>query len=301
MIITLMGATASGKTAIAARLAHTLAAEIISADSRQVYRGMNIGTGKDLNEYTIDGQAIPYHLIDIVDPGYRYNLYEYSRDFHIAQQSIAAQGKPTILCGGSGLYIEAIIKGYQLIDVPPDRELRTTLETKTLDQLKDILASLKPLHNTSDVDNRKRAIRAIEIEQHRQHHAPQHHPIPIPHNIIFEIRYDRQTRRQRITTRLHQRLEQGLVDEAKTLIRQGLTIDDMLFYGLEYKYLALHLSGRLAYNHMVEQLNTAIHQYAKRQTTWFRGMERRGVTVHHIDGHLSDQEKIHQIRRIAGI
>ena len=229
-MITIMGATASGKTALAAKLAHRLGAEIISADSRQIYRGMNIGTGKDLSEYSIDGVQIPYHLIDIVDAGYRYNLFEYSRDFINAYETIVAKGKPVILCGGSGLYIEAVINAYNLLAVPPNEQLRTELESKTLDELKSILASLKSLHNTTDVDNCKRAIRAIEIEKYLQDSSVEPLRYPEIDNVYFEVRFDRETRRKRITERLKQRLDEGMVEEVKALMNGGLTLDDMLFY-----------------------------------------------------------------------
>ncbi|MDR2562408.1 MAG: tRNA (adenosine(37)-N6)-dimethylallyltransferase MiaA [Prevotellaceae bacterium] len=294
-MITVMGATASGKTALAVKLAQKLGAEIISADSRQVYRGMNIGTGKDLNEYTIAGVQIPYHLIDIVDAGYRYNVYEYSRDFITAYKSIAVRKKPVILCGGSGLYIEAVSNGYNLLTVPPDEQLRAEMETKSLDELKIILSSMKHLHNSTDTDNRKRAIRAIEIAKYQQNSTVEPLQYPVADNIFFEIRFDREIRRKRITARLKRRLTEGLIEEAKNLMDNGLTLDDMLFYGLEYKYLALYLTGNLAYDEMVEKLNIAIHQFAKRQMTWFRGMERRGANINVIDGELPDDEKLEQI------
>lgn len=293
-MITVMGATASGKTALAAGLACKLGAEIISADSRQVYRGMNIGTGKDLSEYTVNGVSVTYHLIDIVDAGYRYNVYEYSRDFIDAYEAVASKGKPVVLCGGSGLYIEAVVKGYNLLAVPPDEALREELADKTLEELKTILASMKRLHNTTDVDNCKRAIRAIEIERYL-HNSPAGLEYPETNNIYFEVRFDRDARRERITARLKQRLADGMVDEVKGLMETGLTLDDMLFYGLEYKYIALYLTGGLGYDEMVEKLNVAIHQFSKRQMTWFRGMERRGATINVIDGNLPMQENIDRI------
>ena len=294
-MITITGATASGKTSLAAKLAQKLGAEIISADSRQVYRGMDIGTGKDLSEYTVDGVQIPCHLIDIVDAGYRYNVYEYCRDFIAVYESLSARGKQAILCGGSGLYIEAATNGYNLPNVPPDERLRAELETKTLDELKIILSSMKRMHNSTDVDNRKRAIRAIEIAKYLSDSSVERLGYPDMNNIYFEVRFDRETRRERITTRLKHRLENGLIEEAKNLMDNGLTLDDMLFYGLEYKYLALYLTGSLAYDEMVEKLNVAIHQFAKRQMTWFRGMERRGANINVIDGNLPDDEKLARI------
>jgi tRNA dimethylallyltransferase len=222
-------------------------------------------------------------------------VFEYSRDFIKAYESVVAKGKPVILCGGSGLYIEAVINGYNLLAVPPNEQLRTELESKTLDELKSILASMKSLHNTTDVDNCKRAIRAIEIEKYLQDSSVEPLRYPDIDNVYFEVRFDRETRRERITARLKQRLDEGMVEEVKSLMNNGLTLNDMLFYGLEYKYLALYLTGSLSFSEMTEKLNIAIHQFAKRQMTWFRGMERRGATINVIDGNLSLDEKIEQI------
>ncbi|MDR2287126.1 MAG: tRNA (adenosine(37)-N6)-dimethylallyltransferase MiaA [Prevotellaceae bacterium] len=294
-IITVMGATASGKTALAVNLANKIDAEIISADSRQVYRGMDIGTGKDLSEYEINGVTIPYHLIDVVDAGYRYNVFEYQRDFLKAYESIKMRGKNIVLCGGSGMYIEAVINGYDLLPVPPNEELRQELEPKTHDELIKILSSLKRLHNTTDIDTKKRTVRAIEIEYYLKNNNIDRREYPAMNNVCFELRFDRETRRKRITCRLLDRLKNGMIEEVEGLMKQGLTLDDMLFYGLEYKYISLYICNKLTYDDMVEKLNIAIHQFAKRQMTWFRGMERKGTVINVIDGHKSINEKIKEI------
>jgi tRNA dimethylallyltransferase len=291
-----MGATASGKTTLAAHLALEIGAEVVSADSRQVYRGMDIGTGKDLSEYVIDGVAVPYHLIDIVDAGYRYNVFEYQRDFLKVYESLKAKDKPVVLCGGSGMYIEAVINGYDLLPVPPNEALRHELEQKSHAELIEILSSLKRLHNTTDIDTKKRTVRAIEIEYYLKHNAIDRIPYPAINNVYFELRFDRETRRQRISSRLQHRLANGMLDEVERLMKQGLTLDDMLFYGLEYKYIGLYLCNRLSYDEMVEKLNIAIHQFAKRQMTWFRGMERKGAVIHVIDGNKPLHEQIREVK-----
>lgn len=282
-LVTILGPTASGKTNLAVRLALQLDAEIISADSRQVYRGMDIGTGKDLADYVVDGKKVPYHLIDILNAGERYNVYQYQRDFLRVYQDIKERGKKRVLCGGSGMYIEAVTKGYALPEVPADYDLRASLEGKNKEELAAYLQSLKKLHNTTDIDTKKRVIRAIEIELYFQQHPREAFEYPDIKNIYIGLDLPRHVRRERITARLHQRLKDGLVEEAERLLRQGVSVDDMLFYGLEYKFLALYLTGKLSYDEMLMQLNTAIHQFAKRQVTWFRGMERRGVVIHWID------------------
>ena len=293
-LITLLGPTASGKTALAVRLAQHLNAEILSADSRQVYRGMDIGTGKDLTDYKINGNTVPYHLIDIVNAGTRYDVYQYQRDFLRAYQDIKVRGKNALLCGGSGMYIEAVTKGYALPNVPPDEALRASLDNKSMEELTAYLQSLKKTHNKTDMDTRKRVIRAIEIELFFQKHPRETFEYPVIKNSYIGLNLPREMRRERITARLHQRLKEGMVEEAEQLLQQGVSIDDMLFYGLEYKYLALFLTGSLSYDEMVRQLNTAIHQFAKRQMTWFRGMERRGNTIHWIDATLSITEQVAQ-------
>ena len=263
-IITLLGPTASGKTALGVLLADALHTEIISADSRQIYRRMDIGTGKDLNEYTVMGRQIPYHLIDICEPGYKYNLYEYQRDFNTAFDEIRRRGNTPLLCGGTGLYIETVLKGYCMPLVPENKTLRESLAGKSLAELEEILKTYKTLHNKTDVDTCKRAIRAIEIG----------------------IDIDRELRRKRISDRLKARLENGMVEEVKALLDEGIAAEDLIYYGLEYKYLTEYIRGDYSYNEMFSRLEIAIHQFAKRQMTWFRGMERRGFTIHWVDGTL---------------
>jgi tRNA dimethylallyltransferase len=294
-IITIMGATASGKTELAVNLAYEIDAEIISADSRQVYRGMDIGTGKDLAEYVINGKTVPYHLIDVVDAGYRYNVFEYQRDFLKEYQSINERKKNIVLCGGSGMYIEAVINGYDLLPVPVNEELRQELEQKTHEELITVLSGVKRLHNKTDIDSKKRTVRAIEIEYYLKNNNIDRREYPEINNIYFELRFDRDTRRRRITDRLFYRLKNGMVEEVEGLMNRGLTLEDMLFYGLEYKYISLYLCNKLKYGDMTEKLNIAIHQFAKRQMTWFRGMERKGAVIHVIDGQKSMNEKIAEI------
>jgi tRNA dimethylallyltransferase len=296
-ITTITGATAGGKTALAAAFAAQTGAEIISADSRQVYRGMDIGTGKDLSEYCVNGVAVPCHLIDIVDAGTRYNVFEYQQDFLKACASIQSRQHDIVLCGGSGMYIEAVVNGYDLLPVPPDPELRAGLEARPHSELVEMLSKMKRLHNITDLDTKKRTIRAIEIETYLRRNDIDRRDYPEIRNTFFEVRYDRDTRRRRITERLRQRLDCGMVDEVAGLMQKGLTLDDMLFYGLEYKYVSLYLLKRLSYSEMFEQLNIAIHQFAKRQMTWFRGMERKGAVIHVIDGALPMDDKLETIYR----
>ncbi|MDD4636233.1 MAG: tRNA (adenosine(37)-N6)-dimethylallyltransferase MiaA [Bacteroidales bacterium] len=294
-IIAIIGPTASGKTLLAASLAETLHTEIISADSRQVYRTMDLGTGKDLGDYLVNGQQIPYHLIDIVDPGTKYNVFEYQHDFLKAYQSIKAKDCCPILCGGSGMYIESVLKGYKLLPVPENSELRKSLESKSLDELKEILSGYKVLHNNTDVDTVKRAIRAIEIELFYEHTPKEIHDFPKLNSLIIGMHVDRELRRERISKRLLQRLDEGMVDEVRSIIEKGVKPEDLIYYGLEYKYLTLYVIGQLTYEEMVTQLEIAIHQFAKRQMTWFRGMERRGFEIHWIDSALPMDEKLKQI------
>ena len=291
-LITILGPTASGKTSLAAALAYKLGSEIISADSRQVYRRMNIGTGKDLEDYTVDGRRIPYHLIDIVAPGYKYNVFEYQRDFLATYESIRRQGKLPIMCGGTGLYLESVLKGYRLLPVPENSDLRARLAGKSLQELTELLQSYKTLHNTTDVDTPKRAIRAIEIEEYYKKTTTEERSFPTLQSFIIGIAIDRELRRKRITQRLQQRLDEGMVDEVRQLLDEGLKPEDLIYYGLEYKYVTLYVTGQLSYNDMFSQLETAIHQFAKRQMTWFRGMERRGFVIHWIDACLPMEEKI---------
>ena len=303
-MITILGPTACGKTTFAAHLAAKLDAEIISADSRQVYRGMDLGTGKDLEDYCVDGKQIPYHLIDIANPGEKYNVYQFQRDFIIAYRNIIQRGKLPILCGGTGLYIESVLRNYRMSEVPQNPELRAQLESKSLDELTTILRSYKKLHNTTDVDTAQRAIRAIEIEEYYHSHPEEEDnstTIPSAHqtlneiqqnNLVIGLSIDRDLRRRRISQRLQQRLDNGMLDEIRHLLSLGVKSEDLIYYGLEYKYLTLHVIGQLSYQEMFSQLEIAIHQFAKRQMTWFRGMERRGITIHWIDSQLPMQEKI---------
>lgn len=291
-LVTILGPTASGKTSFATHLAHKLRGEIISADSRQVYRQMDIGTGKDLSEYVIDNTAIPYHLIDIRDAGDKYTLYNYQHDFHDAYKDIIARQKTPILCGGTGLYIESVLKGYNLPHVPPKPSLRKALHNKTLVELADILSQYKALHNTTDIDTKRRAIRAIEIADFQSRHLnskPEYSPIS---SIILGIDIERATRRENITQRLKKRLHEGLVEEIEQLLMQGVTAEQLMYYGLEYKFVTLYVQNKITFVQMFSELEIAIHQFAKRQMTWFRGMERRGFRINWIDYFLSMHEKI---------
>lgn len=291
-LIAILGPTASGKTPFAAALAAELDTEIISADSRQIYRSMDLGTGKDIADYTVNGKEIPYHLIDIADPGYKYNVFEYQRDFLVAYETIKQKGRLPVLCGGTGMYLESVLKGYKLLPVPENQELRERLADKSLEELTGILAGYKNLHNSTDVDTAKRAIRAIEIEEYYAHTPVDERAFPQLHSLIIGVDIDRELRREKITRRLRQRLDEGMVDEVHRLIDQGIPPDDLIYYGLEYKYLTLHVIGQLSYEEMFGQLEIAIHQFAKRQMTWFRGMERRGFTIHWIDARWPMEEKI---------
>ena len=275
-LIAILGPTASGKTSFAATLAYELDTEIISADSRQIYREMDLGTGKDLADYTVNGKQIPYHLIDIAEPGYKYNVFEYQRDFLNAYQSIKQKGRLPVLCGGTGLYLESVLKGYQLIPVPENPELRTRLAGKTLEELTDLLSTYKTLHNSTDVDTAKRAIRAIEIEEYYATHDLSAREFPSINSLIIGVDIDRELRREKITKRLRQRLDEGMVEEVRQLLNKGIQPEDLIYYGLEYKYLTLYVTGEISFEEMFKQLEIAIHQFAKRQMTWFRGMERKG-------------------------
>ena len=295
-LIAILGPTASGKTTLAVALAAHLDTEIISADSRQIYRSMDIGTGKDLSEYTVDGKTIPYHLIDICPPGYRYNLFEYIRDYHKAYDDIVARGKTPILCGGTGLYLEAVLKGYSLPPVPENRALREALANKSLAELEEILKSYKTLHNQTDTDTCKRAIRAIEIAEYYSRQDPGTLvPHPVENALIVGVNIDRESRRAHITRRLHDRLDQGMVAEVQGLLDRGIEPESLIYYGLEYKYITEYLIGRTSYNQMVSLLEIAIHQFAKRQMTWFRGMERRGFDIFWLDAFLPLSEKLARI------
>ena len=294
-LITILGPTASGKTVLAAALAAQLHTEIISADSRQIYRGMDIGTGKDLADYIVNGQSIPYHLIDICEPGYKYNVFQYQHDFFRVFRDIESRGKLPILCGGTGMYIEAVLKGYKLLDVPQDPTLRQSLQGKSLAELEQILASYKVLHNKTDVDSAQRAIRAIEIEEYYRTEAPGRNEYEPINSLIIGVDIDRDTRRAKISQRLRARLAEGMVDEVRQLIDQGVKPDDLIYYGLEYKFVTQYVIGQLSYEEMVTQLEIAIHQFAKRQMTWFRGMERRGSTIHWVNAAWETARKIDTI------
>jgi len=296
-LITLLGPTACGKTKLAVRLAAAVNGEILSADSRQVYRGMDIGTGKDLSEYVYEGTPVSYHLIDLVDAGYKYNVYEFQRDFYIAWEDVVSRGKQSILCGGTGLYLEAILRGYKLLEVPADQELRERLSTWSLPELEHQLSAFKTLHNSTDVDTVKRAIRAIEIETYYQDHPELSADYPHIPSVVFGMQLDREIRRQRITDRLKARLEEGMVEEIKQLLTR-VSPDDLLYYGLEYKFVGQYVLGQLTYEDMTKQLEVAIHQFAKRQMTWFRGMERRGITIHWLDATEEPDDLVEKILEI---
>ena len=306
-MITILGPTASGKTPLAAALAYQMEGEIISADSRQVYRRMDIGTGKDLADYTITNNrepiTVPYHLIDIVEPGTKYNLFQYQQDFYDAYQDIMARGKTPILCGGTGLYIEAVLKGYKLSPVPQNPDLRQQLEGKTLDELTQLLAALKAktgsvMHNKTDVDSCQRAIRAIEIESYNLEHPVPLRELPPVDSLIIGVNIDREARREKITRRLKARLEEGMVDEVRGLLDEGIPAEDLIYYGLEYKFVTEYVMGKTTYDEMFTRLEIAIHQFAKRQMTWFRGMERRGFTIHWIDALQPMEDKVGEILRL---
>jgi tRNA dimethylallyltransferase len=294
-LITILGHTAASKTAVAAHLAKKMDTEIISADSRQVYRNMDLGTGKDIDDYYIDGIQIPYHLIDIADAGYKYNVFEFQKDFVNAFNNILSKNKTPILCGGTGMYLESVLKGYKLIHVPVNDTLRNELSNKSLKELTQILGTFKSLHNTTDLDTVKRAVRAIEIETYYADNPEIETDFPEIRSLLIGIKYDRNSRRKRITLRLEQRLKEGMIEEVEMLVKQGLTKDDLMYYGLEYKYLALYHFGDLTFNEMKQKLETAIHQFAKRQMTWFRGMERKGFKIHWLDGYMPLEEKLDKI------
>ncbi len=294
-MITILGPTATGKTKLAAHVAAKLNGEVISADSRQVYKGMDLCTGKDYDDYIVDGNKIPYFLIDIVDPGYEYNVYEYQRDFLKIYKNIISRQKLPVLCGGTGLYIEAVLKGYKLVRVPENNSLRKKLEKKKTDELTKMLSSFRSLHNVTDSKDRERLIRAIEIQNYYKENPDLISDFPKIKNEIFGIYFDRNIIRRRITERLKARLESGMVDEVKNLLSKGITPEQLKFYGLEYKYITQYIIGELNYNDMFQKLNTAIHQFAKRQMTWFRRMERNGFKIHWIDGNSDIEYKVNYI------
>lgn len=302
-MITILGPTASGKTSIAAALAGRIGGEIISADSRQVYRRMDIGTGKDLADYEVGGKHIPYHLIDIAEPGYKYNLFEYQRDFHTAYDDITSRGRTPVLCGGTGLYIEAVLNGYALSPVPQNQELRDSLSAKSLDELTAMLKALKEqtgsnMHNRSDVDTVQRAIRAIEIETYNLQHPTPEREMPGISSLVIGVDVDRETRRRRISDRLEARLHEGMIDEVKGLLAEGVSAESLMYYGLEYKFVTEYVTGKTTYSDMLSRLEIAIHQFAKRQMTWFRGMERRGIHINWIDASLPMDDKVELIMEL---
>lgn len=297
-LITVLGATAGGKTSFAAHLAYHLNREIISADSRQVYKRMDIGTGKDLDEYIVNGQKIPAHLVDIVEPGYKYNVFEYHRDFIKIFKDIESRGKKAVLCGGSGMYLEAVIKDYKLIAVPPNDDLRQKNENKTIEELIPVLKKYGELHNKSDITNKKRLIRAIEIADYYAKNPEKENEFPNLNHLILGVKFDRDSRRKRITSRLKQRLEGGMIEEVQALIEEGVAPETLIYYGLEYKFITQHIKGELSYNEMFNQLETAIHQFSKRQMTWFRRMEKNGIKIHWLDGYMSLENKLGRVEEI---
>ena len=296
-MLTILGPTASGKTGLAAQLALRLEGEIISADSRQVYRNMDLGTGKDLQDYIVDGIPVPYHLIDIANAGYQYNVFEFQRDFLKVYAEMKSRNCFPVMCGGSGLYLEAVLKGYRLIQVPVNEQRRAELEQLSLEALTEILTGYKSLHNTSDIENKKRALRAIEIEEFCRANPGIDLSFPAINSLIVGVKYDRNSRRNRITQRLKQRLDEGMADEVRKLLDSGLQPDDLTYYGLEYKYLTLYITGELTFDEMFNGLNTAIHQFAKRQMTWFRKMEREGFNIRWLDGYQPTEQKVETVLR----
>ncbi|MDR2950443.1 MAG: tRNA (adenosine(37)-N6)-dimethylallyltransferase MiaA [Prevotella sp.] len=300
-LITILGPTASGKTTFACQLAYVLDAEIISGDSRQVYKSMDIGTGKDLADYTIDGKNIPYHLIDIRNAGDKYNIFEYQHDFHNAYQNIKSRNKIPVLCGGSGLYIESVLKGYSLVDVPENKELRTKYANYSLQELTKILEGYKTLHNKTDVDTAQRAIRAIEIEEYKKSYPLEQNEFPPLNSLVIGVDIDRELRRKKISDRLNTRLKEGMIEEIQGILDKGIAPEDLIYYGLEYKYVTLYITKQLTYTEMYSQLEIAIHQFAKRQMTWFRGMEKRGTHIHWINAEMPAEEKIEKVNLLINI
>jgi len=294
-ILVITGPTATGKTRLAALVADRLGGEVISADSRQVYRGMDIGTGKDLSDYIVDCRRVPVHMVDIVDAGYRYNVYEYQRDFLKVLEDMTARNAFPVVCGGSGMYVDSIVSGYRLVQVPVNAQLRELLEGRSLGELTEIISHYKSLHNKTDVDTVKRAVRAIEIADFYSNHQLDEKPFPVRNPLVTAVFVDRETRRQRISDRLRRRLEEGMIEEVQRLLAGGIHPDDLIYYGLEYKYITLYLMNRLTRDEMVQKLEVEIHRFAKRQMTWFRGMERRGITIHWIDGSMNEEEKVNSV------
>ncbi|MFV0289942.1 MAG: tRNA (adenosine(37)-N6)-dimethylallyltransferase MiaA [Mangrovibacterium sp.] len=297
-LLTILGATASGKTAVATQAALAFNAEIISGDSRQIYRGMDLGTGKDINEYTINGVSIPYHLIDIEDAGAEYNVYRFQTDFNEAYSDIVGREKFPILCGGSGMYLESVLNNYNLIHVPKNIELRKKLQSKSLEELSNLLRSYKNTHNNSDTETKRRAIRAIEIEIFIQENQQLPANSNTINSLVVGVLFDRDTRRERISMRLQQRIDEGMINEVRKLLEMGIKPEQLIYYGLEYKYLTMHVVGELSYKDMYSQLEIAIHQFAKRQMTWFRRMEKNGTKIHWLNGEMPMDEKIYSIKQL---
>lgn len=294
-LLVITGPTASGKTSLAVAVAKELGSEIISADSRQVYRGMDIGTGKDYDDYLADGIRIQCHLMDIAEPGYKYNVFEYQRDFLKVYKEMKERSLFPVVCGGSGMYADSIISGYKMFEVPPDSGLRTRLEKKSMEELREILSTYRNLHNTTDIDTKKRVIRAIEIEHFSKNKSVNESGFPKINSLVVGVSVDRDIRRKRISERLLKRLDSGMIDEVKKLIEKGLRHEALIYYGLEYKYITLYLMGNITREEMIHDLEIAIHQFAKRQMTWFRGMERRGIKINWLDSELPMEEKVARV------
>lgn len=297
-MLTILGPTATGKTQLAAHVADRVGGEILSADSRQIYRGMDLGTGKDLADYVVGGTKVPYHLIDMAEAGTQYNVFEFQREFIRAYHDICSRGKFPVFCGGSGLYLEAVLKGYRLTQVPSDKNRREELSELSLEELAEILRGYKAVHNSSDTETKNRAIRAIEIEEYLHLHPELDFEFPKINSLVVGVQFDRDTRRERITSRLRQRLKEGMIEEVKGLLDKGLTPEELTYYGLEYKFLTMYLTGALSKDEMFERLNIAIHQFAKRQMTWFRKMEREGFEIHWLDGFMPLEEKVEFILKV---
>jgi tRNA dimethylallyltransferase len=297
-LLTILGPTATGKTELAAQMAFHLNGEVLSADSRQIYKGMDLGTGKDLADYQVNGHSVPYHLIDLVEAGTQYNVFEFQQEFIKAYEDIRHRGRFPVFCGGSGLYLEAVLKGYKLTQVPSNRSRREELSLLSLEELASLLKGLKNVHNSSDTETKNRAIRAIEIEEYLVQHPELTIEFPQMNPLIVGILFDRDTRRTRITNRLTQRLNEGLIEEVEMLLKRGLSADDLTYYGLEYKYVTLFVMGEISREVMFEKLNIAIHQFAKRQMTWFRKMEREGFEINWLDGFLPIEEKVDFVMKL---
>ncbi len=294
-LITILGPTACGKTKLAAHLAYAIKGEIISADSRQVYRGMDLGTGKDLEDYVVNGEHIPYHLIDIVNAGEKYHVFRFKQDFYNAYKSVIEKNNVPVLCGGSGMYIEAILRNYNLLEVPENTELRNKLEKYSLEELTEMLRQYKSLHNKTDVDTKKRAIRAIEIEEFYKYTDANELNHPALKSLTIGLNIDRDLRREKISRRLKTRIDEGMIDEVKQLMEDGISADDLIYYGLEYKYITEYILGYYSFDMFFTKLETAIHQFAKRQMTYFRGMERRGIAIHWLDAANPLEKNVEQI------